>query len=352
MPKPEVTKERLRDDQLAEMVATLRSQAYAQQALNGLAEAHRARKAERSVTGEKRPADDLLGLAQALWVARRITREELAHLVSQAADRVSWDREGAGAYKAELGPIESRIKTIEEAYGLGPDQYWLKADAPEEYTALTDAWEEVVDRHMGAILRELGFDEFAKLMNESRPRWDRMVEAGRRLFHTRSELDPADTVRLLIESYEREAMLCETVSAYYAGCVMLGAAAEARLLDARLNDLDATERARRALHKDRGPRKPDPHAWTLDQLITIAVEAGWIGELQDRDYIFVVSGLADHVRATRNFLHPGRHAMDRPLSPLTEHEYRDAKASYYALRLALERHAAGAKPAAEVCWAL
>lgn len=345
MRKPDQTEDRLSDDQLAEMVAVLRSQAYAQRALNGLVEAHRARKAARSVTGEKRPADDLLELAQRLWAARRITQEELAYLASHGADRLNWERERAGEYKAELDPIEARMKGIEQAHGLAPDEYWGKADAPEEYTALTDNWEAVVDRHMGAILGELGFDAFAKLMNEDRPQWDRMVVAGRRLFHTRSELDPADTVRLLIDNYEREAALCEAAGAYYAGCVMLGAAAEARLLNACLEDREVSERARRALPKNRGPRKSDPHVWTLEQLIAIAVEAGWIGELQDTDFIFMVSGLADRVRATRNFLHPGRHATDRPLSPLTEHEYRDAKASYYGLRLALEQRATGAYPA-------
>src|SRR6266540_611362 len=120
MRKPDQTEDRLSDDQLAEMVAVLRSQAYAQRALNGLVEAHQARKAERSVTGEKRPADDLLELSKALWAARRITREELAHLISHAADRLNWDRERAGEYKAELGPIEGIWRQHPTFHARGP----------------------------------------------------------------------------------------------------------------------------------------------------------------------------------------------------------------------------------------
>lgn len=335
-PAPGHGRDRLSDAQLTEMVTVLRAQAQAQQALDGLARDLKAQADARRQTGAPRPADDLLALAKALWAARRITREELAHLVYHAAERLTMDRERDGAYTADLEPLEASMAAIEQAHGLGPEQYWMKADAPEDYTVLTDAWEAVLDRHMGAILGELGFEDFARLKIEDRAGWDQMVETGRRLFHARPDLDPADTVRLLIDSYEQEAWLCETAGAYYAGCVMLGAAAEARLLNACLEAPQAREQARLTLPKDRRPKKADPHGWTLEQLIAIAVAAGWIGELEDVDFTFIVGGLADRVRATRNYLHPGRHAADRPLSPLTEHEYHDAKASYYALRLALE----------------
>ena len=74
----------------------------------------------------------------------------------------------------------ARLETIERQAGLGPDQYWKSADAPQEHQQLNDAYEEALDSRFEELLRAFGLTELADLWRDDRPEYDRLREMGRR----------------------------------------------------------------------------------------------------------------------------------------------------------------------------
>lgn len=321
------------------MIANLQARARAQASLAQIVEEEQLRSKDRKAQGLARVADGTLKLGKALYAARRITRDEFIFLLDWAVHDRNDQNLSDGVYAAELTPLDEQMREIEKRHGLTDNQYWLKADFPPDYANLSAAWSAVADRHFLEILNGYGFDDLTELCRNDRAEWDRIVEIGRRLFRRKHEepIPPTETIRMLISGFEAEAALCETVGAYYAGCAMLGAAAEARLLSACLASPEIAEAARLVVPRERRPKRSDPQAWTFDQLMAVASEAGWTGELQTEDFVFFVDGLAEHLRRSRNYLHPGRHALDRPLAALSGDDFIDARSAYNALRYALEQ---------------
>lgn len=78
----------------------------------------------------------------------------------------------------------------------------------------------------------------------------------------------------LMQAYHRQAMICEQSHAYLPGCIMLGSCLETALLmivGIYPEEALKTQTAQRS-------RLESVHLfkWTLDQLLDVAIEAGWL----------------------------------------------------------------------------
>lgn len=281
-----------------------------------------------------------VGLARALRQAGRITFAEYVIQVAHRMEMVSDHRWREGAYSAELDPIIVAMNEIKRRHGLTENEYWLRADEPDDYSVLSDAYSKCLDDKLIKTMREFGEDELADLREREPQRYDALREEGRRsIFEKDNHLSALST---LIDEYEREAQAAGGADAYLAGSLMWGAAAEGRLLLWCLLAPETAEKARQSLLDKERPRKPDPAEWTLDQLLRVAKAAGWLSVLEDEDFTFVVAGLVENLRRTRNLIHPGRSLRDEPHLRRDKAAFEDAQAAYAALRLNEAEHAPSA----------
>lgn len=295
-------------------------------------------------TGEKRAhygdpdaARRYLELVRALRQAGRITYAEYVLQVGSRMEMVSDHRWQEGAYSGALDPIDEAMGRITRAHGLAEDQYWLRGDEPEDYRVLSDAYSACLDDKLVETMREFGEDELADLREKEPDRYDALREEGRRSVFEKDNRHTALTT--LIDHYEREAEAAGTAGAYLAGCLMWGAAVEGRLLLWCLREPDIAEQARQALPSKDRPKRPDPADWTLDSLVRVTREAGWIGMLEDDDFVFVVEALLQNLRQSRNLIHPGRSLQQEPHLRRDKTAFDDAKAAYAALRMNELAHA-------------
>lgn len=137
-------------------------------------------------------------------------------------------------------------------------------------------------------------------------------------------------LRKIIVRYHNEAEKCASVRAYYAACVMLGAAFEAMLL--QMCDLLEDEVAQAVLKLPRKPKGSIEH-WGLDDLIEIAVAAEWLPVRRGRDLAEPGIGEKAHlIRRLRNLSHPGVHLREVNEVPITAAYYRVAYALFDAAR--------------------
>lgn len=308
----------------------LRHRAEGQIAVEHLMETVRS-KHDRAHYGAPDAARRHLTLIRALRQAGRITWAEYVLQVGSRLEMVSDYRCEQGVYSAELGPIEAAMDAISKRHGLTDDEYWTIADQPDDYRLLSDAYSKCLDDKLLETFREFGEDELAALREGEPEQYHALREEGRRsVFEKDNHLS---ALWSLIDHYECEAEAAGQAGAYLAGCLMWGAAAEGRLLFWCLLDPEAAEHARLALPKNDRPRKLDPTGWTLDHLLQVAKAAGWLGVLEDEDFVFIVSALIENLRRSRNLVHPGRSLRDEPHLRRDKATFEDAKAAYAALRL-------------------
>jgi hypothetical protein len=131
-------------------------------------------------------------------------------------------------------------------------------------------------------------------------------------------------LRKILARYYYEAEKCASARAYYAACVMIGAAFEALLL--QMCDLFESEVAEAV---SKLPQKQRPKGsieeWYLNDLIRVAVVAGWFPTRRGFDLAEPGIGeLAHLVRRLRNLSHPGVHLRDVGEVPLKAAYYRVA----------------------------
>jgi hypothetical protein len=137
-------------------------------------------------------------------------------------------------------------------------------------------------------------------------------------------------LRKIILRYHSEAEKCASVRAYYAACVMLGAAFEAMLL--QMCDLLEDEVAQAILKLPRKPKGSIEH-WGLDDLIEIAVAAEWLPVRRGPNLAEPGIGEMVHlIRRLRNLSHPGVHLREMDEVPITAAYYRVAYALFDAAR--------------------
>lgn len=134
----------------------------------------------------------------------------------------------------------------------------------------------------------------------------------------------------IIVRYHREAEKCASVRAYYAACIMIGAAFEAMLL--QMCDLFEEEVRQAVSNLSRRPRGSIEH-WSLDDLIGIAVAVGWLPPRRGPEMAEAGIGeLAHLIRRLRNFSHPGVHLREMDEVPLRAASYRVAYALFDSAR--------------------
>jgi hypothetical protein len=275
-----------------------------------------------------------VALAQAMLVAGKITASESLLFSTFAVEAVHTKRWLKHTYP-ELEQLSVSMDEIERAEGLTPEQYCLKGDGPEEHQRLNEIYSEALDERFAETLIEFGLTDLAALWRDDRAEYYRRREIGRRA--TFEEADHRTSVSASIAVYEREALLSASASAFYAASVMLGAAAEARLLEAVLSRPDEARTALSCLPRAQKPRNADPLRWSLEHMIAVADAAGWLGVIEDGEVGANVSTWLLAVRDLRNLLHPGRHARDKPHAIIGSEEYVDAKFGYAALCIVLNR---------------
>jgi len=124
----------------------------------------------------------------------------------------------------------------------------------------------------------------------------------------------------LSRMYHREAERCQNAKAFFAGCVMIGAAFEAFLLsfadcypDEAMNSTAAP--------KDKGKVKPLID-WSLSNLLAVAKEESWLPSAlsTEEDWDEAKAQIGDYgevIKQIRNLIHPARFATDMPRKRIT-----------------------------------
>lgn len=126
--------------------------------------------------------------------------------------------------------------------------------------------------------------------------------------------------------YEREALKCASIRAYYAACIMLGAALEAILI--QMCDLFKGETKEAISRLEKKP-KGHPVRWGLDDLIKVAVEAGWLPRKRGSNSDEPGAGELIHlVRRLRDLSHPGRHLRELEEAPIRANAFRASYGVY------------------------
>ena len=137
-------------------------------------------------------------------------------------------------------------------------------------------------------------------------------------------------LRKIVVRYHSEAEKCASVRAYYAACVMIGAALEAMLL--QMCDLFEDEVDQAVLKLPRKPKGSIEH-WSLGDLIEIAVAAEWLPTRWGPNLAEPGIGeKANLIRRLRNLAHPGVHLREVDEVPITAAYYRVAYALYDSAR--------------------
>lgn len=283
-----------------------------------------------------------VALGKEMLSSGKISATESVIFLTYAVEGIHTTRWLDGAYR-ELEPFSLQMERIEREAGLRPEQYWKKGDAPENHQRLSDMYEAVLDAKFEEMLREFDLPKLADLWRDDRPEYDRLREIGRRsIFEKDNHLK---AVTASIPLYEDEAVKSAAAGAFYAATVMLGSAAEARLIERFLSYPAETSKALASMAGASKPRNTDPLHWSLEHMLAVAEQAGWLGVIED-DYVGANVRLwLLSLRDTRNLLHPGRHVRDKPHIVIGNEEFLDAKFGYGALCIALLRSSPTTPPA-------
>lgn len=275
-------------------------------------------------------AKQFIELAKALYAARRISTQEYVIYASGPVEQIHDDRWLDGTFDSELKPIKEAIDAIKEKYGLQPDQGWLRGDGPDEYVQLENDYEAILDKKFIELLEEFGLEDLAALRRDNPDEFDRLRERGRRTVFHSDELTPA--IRDVVLRYEHDARQAANAGAYSAAIICLGAAIEGLLLLRCLRSKKKAEQVSKNLPKRIRPRPgSDLTAWTLETLIEVCMNSGWLRPVETAAARYDVASLAHVLRSMRNHVHPGRLARERPWHEADVRDYEDASALYVVL---------------------
>jgi hypothetical protein len=269
-------------------------------------------------------------LAKLLYASRRISKHEYVIMAVSPAEAVHQGRWLDGRYDDDLGPINQSLRRIEREHGLGPDQYWLRGEGPQEHIDLTKQYSAILDAKFRETLRELGLDDLATMLEQSREEFDRLRERGRRSLFHKDEYILA--VQDVVVQYEKEARQAAAIGAYSVAVTALGAGVEGLLLLRCLRSRHKASRIAKGLPKRLRPPFPDDLSkWRFETLIEVCLKAGWLRPIETSIAVYDTASMAHVLRLMRNYVHPGRRARKKPWSVTDEQEYRDADAIYVVL---------------------
>jgi hypothetical protein len=281
--------------------------------------------------GDPIAAARFIELTSALRASRRISRQEYLFFTSSAVSGVHEGRWMERLYDDDLGGIHEAMDALRKEYHLAADEYWPKSQAPAAYRLLDRKYGSVLDDHFVKTLREFGLNDVADLKQNNPDEFERLSERGRRAIHHKSDIVPA--LRDIVVQYEAEAARAASAKACSAAITSLGAGLEGVLLLRCLRSRRKAQATAASLPKRSRPRSPDdPTTWTFGALIEVCQKAGWFPPLSTSAAEYSGAGLAEALRGMRNFIHPARHARERPWSEADEEDYRDAEDIYTILR--------------------
>ncbi|NKX28505.1 hypothetical protein HGE68_01235 [Rhodobacteraceae bacterium R_SAG6] len=275
-----------------------------------------------------------LKLVRLLYRAGRLSLDEYVFCFDFQVEGIVDDRLMAGEY-GELSKIDEQLDRLRQKYCFDETtQAWPNEEEPSGFSTLTTKFGEAYEDKYIEAIEEFGAHELAQLKRSDPAEYDVSRERGRKKF-----FEPEKTLEALnqlILTYEDQAQKCGNNGIYLGAVIMLGSAAESRLLlKSLICDADAICAYRGVT--SRGGRKPsqDPLTWSFDFLVKVAVEADWIQGLEIQDEKNSTGGLATLIRTYRNNVHPGRFIKDRTFVSIGKHEYEQVQAGYVLLREAL-----------------
>jgi len=110
---------------------------------------------------------------------------------------------------------------------------------------------------------------------------------------------------------------------------MLAAAMEARLI---VQCIQNREAVRETLLKmglsNKNLKSKNPLNWSLDILIDVCSNAGWLPDIETHDFVFHSENIGHTLRNTRNLVHAGKHIKRKAPLALGEEQFKDTKAAY------------------------
>lgn len=258
-----------------------------------------------------------------------------------SAEQIQHSEVSTNTY-ADLVDIASQMHQVEKDYGLRDDQYWPIDDAPAKYKRLDKQYNKIMSREFARILCRLHLNDIADLWQRKTSEFNRLREIGRAAVFDKEDIERATLSTVIF--YEKEAELCKRAKAYYAACVMLGSAAEARLLAACISHPEKTRAAIGKLPLKSKVRGTNPLEWSFHELVLVARSAEWLVDLDDGNITHVTSAWVGELRNTRNFVHPSVHVRRRPHIVLGEETLKDAECAYTALRFSLDHSCTSHRP--------
>lgn len=266
-------------------------------------------------------------LACLLYAEGRISKAEYMYFRAMPLiSHVFESRWQDGAYETDIGPLALEMNRIEKEHGLSEDEFWFRGKGPDEYEALNAKYDEVLDKKQGEVFIEFGQNDLAELWVSDKQLFHELFEKGRKAIFEKQDVPKA--LQELADEYEREADICEKHNANYAGCALLGAAMETRLLLKCITNLENARVALNALPADKRPKSKEPLTWSLVHLLSICSIAGWLPPFESEVATHAPEGWGHRLRQLRNLLHPGKHVQERPRVSLGEEEFEDARAMY------------------------
>ncbi len=219
---------------------------------------------DKGKTDKKSPDRDtkFIGLAKALYAARRISTAEYVIYACHPVESIHDDRWLDGGYDGELGSINNALDRIKGEYGLKPDEFWRRGDGPEEYIRLEAEYDAILERKFIEVLDEFGLKDLAQLKRQDPKKFDQLRERGRRIVFHPDEFAPA--VRDVVIQYENEARQAANAGAYSAAITCLGAGIEGLLLLRCLRSIKKAQQISQTLPRRIRPRSDNPDAWTFE----------------------------------------------------------------------------------------
>lgn len=275
-----------------------------------------------------------LKLVSLLYRAGSLSLDEYVFCFDHQVEGIVVDRLMAGEY-VELSKIEEQLDRLRQHHCFDEStQDWSNEQEPSGFSALATKFGEAYENKYFETLEEFGAHELARLKRSDPSEYDVSRERGRRKF-----LEPEkylEALEELVLTYETQAQQCGNNGIYLGAVIMLGSAAEARLLmKVLICDADANCAYKTVTSREGRKQSRNPLDWNFDFLVKIAVEAHWIKGLEIQVKKNSTSGLASLIRTLRNNVHPGRFIKDRTFVSVGKHEYEQVQAGYVLLREAL-----------------
>lgn len=115
----------------------------------------------------------------------------------------------------------------------------------------------------------------------------------------------------LARRFNAESQRCARVRAYYAACILQGAALEGMLMAmVECHPEDVKQYLATLPSRDRP--KGQLTKWTLNELVKIAIGLNWIPARRGKYRVHGIGDWLNYVRDARNLVHLGRHLRDYP----------------------------------------